>query len=121
MSREGSTNGLTYSVRQIFAILESYAAIDGGAFNHDLSTGYEKKTRHSIFHAPYEHSIISKADIDCAIDKLGVPGKWQAYCKHLSDPPAGYGLNVKQFRIAQSILGYDVNIGGIVKELAQIA
>jgi hypothetical protein len=114
-------NKLTYSMKQIFAILESYAAIDAGAFNCDLSAGYEKKTRHSIFHAPYEHSIISKSDIDIALDGLGVPGKWMAYCKHLSDPPAGYDLNVKQFRIAQVILGYDVSIGGIVKELAAIA
>jgi hypothetical protein len=112
---------VTYSIGHIYAILETYSAVDAGAFDQDVLKSFNKKTKRDVMRADYENSIVNKADIDCAIDKLGVPGKWQAYCKHLSDPPAGYGLNVKQFRLAQSILGYDVNIGSIVKELAQIA
>jgi hypothetical protein len=114
-------NKITYVVPQIYAILESYSAVDAGAFDQDKSVSYNKKTKRDVMRANYENSIVHKSDIDAAIDKIGVPGRWLVYCHHITEDTAGYGLNPAQAKIAKFIQGYDVSIGGIVKKLSQIA
>lgn len=115
-------NKIIYSTRQIYAILDSYTAVDAGAFDQDTSVSFNKKTKRDVMRAPFENSIVNKADLDAAIDKLGVPGRWLAYCKNIAADPAGHGLNPKQFAVAKVIQGWEsYNISGVVKELAAIA
>lgn len=114
-------NKIMYSVQQIYAILDSYTAVDAGAFDQDKSVSFNKRTKRDVMRAPFENSIVNKADLDCALDRQGTPGRWLTYCHHIEDNPAGYGLTPAQYKVAQYIQGYDVIISGIVKELAAIA
>ena len=67
------TSDFTYSVKHIYAILESYVAVDAGAYDQDKLKSYNKRTRRDIMRPDFENCIVAKADIDCAIDKIGVP------------------------------------------------
>jgi hypothetical protein len=119
---ENTNNNTTYSVRHIYDILESYSAVDAGAYDQEQAKSYNQKTKRDVMRADFENCIVAKSDIDAAIDKLGaVPGRWLAYCHHITEDPAGYGLNPAQYKVAKFIQGYTVAIGGIVKELSQIA
>jgi hypothetical protein len=116
-------NKSTYATGHIIAILDSYIAVDGGAFDQDTSQSYNKRTKGDTFRAPYENSIIAKADIDIAIDQLSDnPGRWLHYCKHIEDKPAGYGLSQRQYIVADYIRGNEyINVVPIAKVLSQIA
>ena len=107
---------MSYSPFQIGMILDRYAQIDAGDFGDVESL--EQPTRNSFHRAAFETPILFKADIDFAIDKLGVKGRWLKWCKDIFQ--GVHGLNYKQARIAEYILGEDVPIYSLTKELSKI-
>ena len=112
---------LTYSARHIIAILDNYASVSDGNFDVGQSQTNGSKPNRNIFRAPFENSIISKADIDNAIDSLGKPGRWGIWCKNPEQSPAGYNLTPMQYKLAEYIRGNYSQIKGLAHELAKIA
>ncbi len=110
---------LKYSCKSIVAILDNYSSVSDGAFGNGQSG--ESTGRSSIFKAPFENSIISKADIDAAISSLGQPRCWSTWCKDPEQSPAGYNLTPPQYKIAQYIRGENGTVEGLARELARIA
>ena len=111
---------LTYSAKRIIAILDNYSSVSSGNFDAGQSQTNGSKSNRDIFKAPFENSIISKADIDAAIDRLGKPGHWGIWCRDPEQPPAGYNLTLAQYKLAEYIRGNNNQIKGIVHELARI-
>ncbi len=112
---------LTYSPKHILAILDRYMSIDDGEFGNGQSPEPNYRVNKDIYRAPFEDSIISKADIDIAIDRLGAPGRWQTWCKDIGRHPRRYSLTPKQHKIALYIRGSNSPIKSIARELSAIA
>lgn len=108
-----------YSPSHIKTILNSYVEVHNSCFEHTDSGSVNVKS--NTYKANFENSIINKADIDKAIDKLGLPHRWLNYCRDIEEPPAGRGLSQSQYTIAQYIQGNIDNISSLTKELARIA
>lgn len=102
-------------------ILDNYDSICSGIFDTEYSQEEVNKTKRNIFRAPFENSIVSKADIDIAIDKLGRPGRWCTWCKCIETSPENCGLTPKQYKLAEYIRGSNNHITSIVRELSEIA
>ncbi len=97
-------DNIGYSQKDIIRTLNNYAAIWGGAFDKEDDG---QTTAQSVFHAPFEGSILAKVDIDRAISSWdSVPGMWENWNKGLNHP-AGYNLTPKQYVIALYIYGFD--------------
>ena len=112
---------LTYSPKHILSILDNYASISSGDYSQDKPKD-SVKSRLDIFKSPFENAIISKADIDIAIDSLGKPGKWLHWCRDIESSPADDGLIPKQYTIAKYIQGDPyINMKRIARELSLIA
>ena len=112
---------LTYSPKHILAILDRYMSIDDGEFGGGQSQEPNYRVNREIYRAPFEDSIISKADIDIAIDRLGPAGRWLTWCKDIGKHPRRYGLTPKQHKLALYIRGGNNGVKKIARELAQIA
>ena len=108
---------MQYSAYFIADFLDKYAQIDAGDFSN-LEQLERPLTRHSAHRSPFETPIIIKSDIDLAIDKLGIKGRWLKWCKNIWQEPKG--LNYKQIRLAQYIMGEPVLIIPLVKEVSKI-
>lgn len=59
-------------------------------------------------------------DIDMAVDSMGKLGRWNKYCTDIEQHPRDFGLNPKQFAVAQYIRGEYDNIDSIISEIADI-
>jgi hypothetical protein len=112
---------LRYSAKHIIAILDSYSIVAGGDFDSSSPEDSTKKANRDIYRAPYENSIIAKADIDIAIDRLGIPGCWSVWCRDIEQSPVGRNLSPKQYQLAQYIQGNGNHIDSIAYELSKIA
>src|SRR4030042_1117986 len=97
---------LTYSAKHIIAILDNYSSVSSGDFDAGHSQTSGSKSNRNIFKAPFENSIISKADIDTAISSLGIPGHWSIWSRDPEQSPSGHGLTPIQYRIAEYIRGH---------------
>ncbi len=112
---------LGYSWKRIISILDRYMDTANGEFGQGQSQEPNYKVNRDIYRAPFEDSIISKVDIDTAIDSLGPPGRWLTWCEQIDQHPRHYGLTPKQYKIALYIRGGHNGVKGIAKELARIA
>jgi hypothetical protein len=88
-----------YSPSHITAILDMYISVHSGCYG--MLSSEEEWGNKPGDKAPYELAIGEKVDVDQAIDSMGVNGRWNAYCKYIENVPAGYGLNNKQYAVAQ--------------------
>ncbi len=111
---------LTYGYKQIIRILDSYIDVSNGDFNQDQIHDFTGSNR-EVYRAPFENSIISKADLDIAIDSIGRPGAWSLWSKDIEQHPRRHNLTPKQYKLAMYIRGNDNNIKGIARGLALIA
>jgi len=92
--------------------------VSDGEFGDNSGSHADKS---AIFKAPFELSIISKADVDAAISSLGIPGYWGKWCRDPEQSPVGYNLTPAQYNIAEYIRGNGNHIKGLARALAKLA
>ena len=109
---------MSYSPFQVGEILDRYAQIDAGEFGDVESL--EQPTRHSVHRSAFETPLIFKSDIDFAIDRLGRKGAWLRWCKNIEQSFNGHRLNYKQVMLVRYILGEDVIVDSLIRELSRI-
>ena len=98
------------------SILGSYIDITNSKFD---SLHLDEPVTSSSFHrAPFETPLICKVDLDNAVDRLGIRGRWHEWGKRMRMPPRG--LIHYQTALAEYIHGEGNDVTEIVYELSVI-
>ena len=110
---------MSYGPLQVDFILKNYAQIDAGEYT-DVEGLDQPISSSSIHWAAFETPLIFKSDIDFAIDRLGRKGAWLRWCKNIEQSFNGHRLNYKQVMLVRYILGEDVIVDSLIRDLSRI-
>ncbi len=91
-----------YSPFKVVQILENYLDLAYGNYGKANTLDYPR-TRDSYSRAPFENAILFKADMDFAVDKLGIPGQWLCWARNPTKKLNGHRLSAKQEAIVEFI------------------